>query len=68
MTNLSKTPSNPCRDAEPALADLLNDSVLTSLLAGDGIDRADLEAAIRRAQRRLAPRGPAETPITECCA
>lgn len=68
MTNLSKTPANPCRDAEPALADLLNDSVLTSLLAGDGIDRADLEAAIRRAQQRLLPRAPQEVPVAECCA
>lgn len=50
------------------LADLLNDSVLHSLLAGDGIDRADLEAVIRRAQRRLGVPGPAPTAVAECCA
>lgn len=68
MKYSSRPSSNPCRDAEPALADILNDSVLESLLAGDGIDRADLEAVIRRAQRRLGPSGPAETSIAECCA
>ena len=72
MKNLSKLPSNSSRDAlvkdcEPTLADLLNDPVLAALLAGDHIERADLEAVIRRAQRRLAPRGPATTPIAECC-
>lgn len=62
--------TNSCRDAEPVLADLLNDSVLQSLLAGDRIDRADLEAVIHRAQRRLGVRGPAPVPTAavECCA
>lgn len=69
MKNLSKLPSRDAlvKDREPTLTDLLNDPVLTALLAGDHIERADLEAVIRRAQRRLAPRGPATTPIAECC-
>jgi len=67
MTNPSKRVPDPCRDAEPPLAELLDDSVLQWLLVGDRIDRSELEAVIRRAQRRLGP-GPAKAPITECCA
>lgn len=67
MTNPSKRVPDPCRDAEPPLAELLDDSVLQWLLVGDRIDRSELEAVIRRAQRRLGP-GPTETPIAECCA
>jgi len=68
MTNLSTRVLNPCRDTEPPLAELLNDSVLQWLLVGDRIDRAELDAVIRRAQQRLEPRGPSAAPIAECCA
>ena len=67
MTNSSKRVPDPCRDAEPPLAELLDDSVLQWLLVGDRIDRSELEAVIRRAQRRLGP-GPGTTPTAECCA
>ncbi len=66
-----KKPSIPSKqpcDGEPVLADLLNDSVLQSLLAGDRIDRAELEAVIRGAQRRLGPAKPAAPSLTDCCA
>ena len=67
MTNLSTRVSDPCRDAEPPLAELLDDSVLQWLLVGDRIERSELEAVIRHAQRRLRPRR-TDTPISECCA
>ncbi len=67
MTSSSKS-KDPCRDTEPVLAELLNDSVLQSLLAGDHIERAELEAVIRRAQNRLGPRGPAAPLVAGCCA
>ena len=67
MTNLSRRVPDPCRDGEPPLAELLDDSVLQWLLVGDRIDRSELEAVIRRAQRRLGP-APKTTPIAECCA
>lgn len=64
----SHVSQDPCRDSEPVLADLLNDAVLQSLLTGDHIERAELEAVIRRAQRRLGPPQPAAVPSRECCA
>jgi hypothetical protein len=67
MTNLSKRVPDPSRDAEPSLAELLDDSVLQWLLVGDRIERSELEAVIRRAQRRLAARR-TDTAIGECCA
>lgn len=67
MTNVSNLSEYPCRDVEPGLAELLNDAVLQSLLASDGIDRAELEAVISRAQRRLGT-ARAKPSITECCA
>jgi len=67
MTNLSKRVPDPCRDAEPPLSELLDDSVLQWLLVGDRIERSELEAVIRRAQRRLGPRR-TDTAIGECCA
>jgi hypothetical protein len=68
MTNPSTRVPNPCHDTEPPLAELLNDSVLQWLLVGDRIDRAELDAVIRRAQQRLGPQGQSATPIAECCA
>jgi hypothetical protein len=62
------SPPNPCRESEPSLAELLNDSVMHWLLVGDRIDRAELETVIRNAQQRLRGPGPAETPLAECCA
>ena len=67
MKNPSTRSQQPC-DGEPALADLLNDAVLQSLLAGDRIDRADLEAVIRGAQSRLGQVRPAALPAADCCA
>ncbi len=40
-------------DPEPHLADLLEDSVLQILMRRDGVERADLEALIRRVRRKL---------------
>jgi hypothetical protein len=66
MTNLSKRVPDLPRNAEPPLAELLDDSVLQWLLVGDRIERSELEAVIRRAQQRLAPRR-ADPAIGECC-
>ncbi|HTP83133.1 MAG TPA: hypothetical protein VMQ11_09315 [Alphaproteobacteria bacterium] len=49
------------------MSELLDDSVLQWLLVGDRIERSELEAVIRRAQRRLGPRR-TDTAIGECCA
>lgn len=65
--NVSNRSNDPCRNAEPGLAELLNDAVLQSLLASDGIDRVELEAVISRARRRLETAG-AKASIAECCA
>jgi hypothetical protein len=68
MTNLSKPIPSKFRDPEPALADLLNDSVLQWLLISDRIDRSELDAVIRCAQWRLGPRRASEMPVAGCCA
>ena len=56
-------------DREPSLSELIDDPVLRSVMAGDGIDCTDLVAAIDTARARLglgpwaeAPCGPAA-----CC-
>ena len=66
MTNLSKPILSRPHDPEPSLAELLNDSVLQWLLVSDRIDRNELEAVIRRAQRRLWPTAPQEASLADC--
>ncbi len=41
-------------EAEPSLADLMADPIMTLLLVGDGIDKHQVQRAVEQARRRMA--------------